>query len=176
MKNKFFALVAPLGLAAVLLAGCSAPQAAPAAHSPAVSATATTPATECGSCDGKPQADHTGPTSPGWDDKSKADALDVATKAMALYNRPKVDGKTWIYDLAQYMTPEAGALYQGVDPANLPAFTTKEPAKLVIDPDNGFGVHVELSTTVGVFDFELLRKAANREWRISHITMPAGLH
>lgn len=176
MKSKLLVLVAPVGLAAVLLAGCSAPQAAPTAQDSAVSATTAATATPCGSCDGKPQADHTGPTDPGWDDKSKAEALDVAAKAMALYNRPKVDGKTWIYDLAQYMTPDAGALYQGVDPGNLPAFTTKGPGKLVIDLDNGFGARVEFSTTVGVYSFELLRKAANREWKINHITLPPGLH
>jgi hypothetical protein len=173
MKSTFSALVVAAGITVALLAGCSTPQAAPAG---AVTAAPTTTATPCGSCNGKPQADHTGPSEPDWDSQSKTNALDVATKAMALYNRPTVDGKTWIFDLAQYMTPDAGALYQGVDPANLPAFTTKQPGKLVVDPSNGFGAHVQFTTTVGVFDFELLRRAADQEWKINHITLPAGLH
>lgn len=173
MKSKFSALVVTAGLTMVLLAGCSAVQTAPAG---ALTATPTTTATPCGSCNGKPQADHTGPAEPDWNAQSKTTALDVATKAMALYNRPTVEAKTWIYDLAQYMTPDAGALYQGVDPANIPAFTTKQPGTLVVDPSNGFGAHVQFTTTVGVFDFELLRRAADQNWKINHITVPPGLH
>ena len=172
MKNRFFSLVMTAGVAVILLVGCAQPAAAPAAQ-----VTAATPsATECGSCDGLPQADHTGVSDPGWNAKAKTDALDVASAAMVLYNRRTVDGKRWIEDLAQYMTHEAGAKYQGVDPANLPVFTTLGPPKLVVDPANGFGAHAQFATSIGVFDFELHRPSANREWKIQYINMPDGFH
>ena len=172
MKNNLIALVAVAGVAVSLVAGCSQPSATPVAQSTVVPA----PATECGSCDGLPQADHTGISNPGWDEKAKTDAVGVASAAMVLYNRPTVEAKRWIYDLAQYMTNEAGAKYQGVDPANLPVFTVKEEPKLVIDPANGFTAHAEFSTTIGVFDLELHRQGANRQWKIQYITMPDGFH
>lgn len=174
MKNRFFGVVATAGFAISLLAGCSQPAPEPVAQPAAATPTAT--ATECGSCDGMPQADHTGISDPGWDVQAEKDAVDVAAKAMVLYNRPAVDGKTWIYDLAQYMTNEAGAKYQGVDPANLPVFKTLGAPKLVIDPANGFAANAEFSTTVGVFDFELRREAAHREWKIQYINLPDGFH
>ena len=171
MKNTLFTVLAAAGITASLLAGCSQPAA------PATQATAATPtATECGSCDGLPQADHTGISDPGWDAQAKKDAVDVVSAAMVLYNRPAVDSKTWIYDLAQYMTNEAGALYQGVDPANLPVFETLGSPKLVVDPANGFAANAEFSTTIGVFDFELARQSAEREWKIRYITLPDGFH
>lgn len=172
MKKTLLTVLAAAGITASLLAGCSQPAAAPAAQ-----VTAAAPsATECGSCDGLPQADHTGVSDPGWDEKAKKDAVTVASAAMVLYNRRTVDGKTWIYDLAQYLTNEAGALYQGVDPANLPVFKTLGPPKLVVDPANGFGAHAEFTTTIGVFDFELRRQSADREWKIQYITLPDGFH
>ncbi|MDO5752450.1 hypothetical protein [Arthrobacter sp.] len=174
MKNRFFSLVTTAGVAVTVLVGCAQPAPAPAAQPLAATLTAT--ATACGSCDGLPQADHTGVSDPGWDKRAKADALEVASKAMVLYNRPAVDGKRWIYDLAQYMTDDAGAKYQGVDPANLPAFTTMGPPKLVIDPANGFAANAQFATTVGVFDFELRRQGGNREWKIQYINMPDGFH
>ena len=174
MKNHLVTALAAAAVTASLLAGCSQPSAAPAAQ--ATTATPSATATECGSCDGLPQADHTGISDPGWDGKAKADAVAVASKAMVLYNRRTVDGKTWIYDLAQYMTNEAGALYQGVDPANLPVFTTLGAPKLVVDPANGFAAHVDFPTTIGVFDFELHRDGANRAWKIQYINMPDGFH
>ena len=174
MKNRFFSLVTTAGVAVTLLVGCSQPAAAPAAQT--IAAPPSASATECGSCDGLPQADHTGVSDPGWDAKAKAGALDVASAAMVLYNRRTVDGKRWIDDLAHYMTNEAGASYQGVDPANLPVFKTLGPPKLVVDPANGFGAHAQFATSIGVFDFELHRPSANREWKIQYINMPDGFH
>ena len=174
MKNRFFSLVTTAGVAVTLLVGCSQPAAAPAAQTTAAVPSAS--ATQCGSCDGLPQADHTGVSDPGWNAQAKTDALDVASAAMVLYNRRTVDGKRWIEDLAYYMTNEAGALYQGVDPGNLPVFTTLGPPKLVVDPANGFGAHAQFATTIGLFDVELHRPSANREWKIQYITMPDGFH
>ncbi|MEO8223036.1 MAG: hypothetical protein ABI563_19910 [Specibacter sp.] len=174
MKNRFFTVLAAAGITASLLAGCSQPAAAPA---PATAATPSAMATTgCGSCDGLPQADHTGVSDPGWDGQAKAAAVAVASEAMVLYNRRTVDSKRWIFDLAQYLTNEAGALYQGVDPGNLPVFKTLGVPKLVVDPANGFAAHAEFSTTIGVFDFELRRQGAEREWKIQYITMPDGFH
>ena len=172
MNTKLIHLLAVASLALPVLSGCSQPPATPAAptESPSVRATA------CGSCDGLPQADHTGISDPGWDEQAKTDAVNIASAAMVLYNRPTLDGKRWIYDLAQYMTNEAGALYQGVDPANLPVFKTLGAPTLVVDPSNGFASHAQFSTTIGVFDFELRRQGAGREWKIQYITLPDGFH
>lgn len=176
MKAKLFQLVTAAGIAVTVLTGCSGQPVTPSAHTVEVSATVTATATQCGSCDGSPQADHTGISDPGWDDQAKTDALDVASQAMILYNRRTVDSKTWIHDLAQYMTNEAGAKYQGVDPANIPVFKTIGAPKLLIDEGNGFAAHVEFPTTIGVFDFDLNRQGANREWKIKYINMPDGFH
>lgn len=178
MKTKTVGGGLAVLVAAVLLTGCrptSSPEPSPA-PSITVSVSSSPSPTECGSCDGEPQADHTGVSGIGWDAAASTAVVKEAVAAMKLFNRPQVKADVWIRDLAGYMTNEAGTAYQNTDPANIPPFKLTGDPKLVVDEKNGYGADVVFSTTIGNFTFKMLRKSAASDFKLNEIAFPAGLH
>lgn len=162
-------------LAAVLVCTACAPVSNTTPAEPPQSTSATAPATL--SAGGKSQAPGgTAPATLGiaWDESSKAAALETATKAMTLYARPTVTDKVWIQELGQFLTAQATADYQYVDPANIPAKKITGPGKLTVDENNGFGCHVVIPTDAGDYDVQLLRSAADKPWQVNRFTPPNG--
>ncbi|MCX8456550.1 hypothetical protein OSR35_20770 [Paenarthrobacter ureafaciens] len=162
-------------LTAVLLCTACSPAASTTPETRSPTATASTEATL--SAGGKSQAP--GGTAPatlgiGWDEASKKDALDTATRAMTLYARPTVTEKVWIQELGQLLTPQAAADYQYVDPANIPVTRITGTGRLIIDESNGFGCHVVFGTNAGDYDVQLLRTAAGKPWQVNRFTPPNG--
>lgn len=169
MKRTLTALTALL-----VCTACTPVSSTPPAE-PSPSASAATSATL--SAGGKPQAPGgTAPATLGiaWDEPSKTSALDTATKAMTLYARPAVTDKVWIQELGQFLTAQAVADYQYVDPANIPATKVTGPGQLNIDESNGFGCHVVFPTDAGDYDVQLLRSAADKPWQVNRFTPPNG--
>jgi hypothetical protein len=155
-------------LAALLVCTACAPVSSSTPAEPSPSASAATL-----SAGGKPQAPGgTAPATLGipWDEASKTAALETATKAMTLYARPTVTDKEWIQELGQFLTAQATADYQYVDPANIPVTKLTGTGQLRIDENNGFGCHVVFPTDAGDYDVQLLRSAADKPWQVNRFT------
>lgn len=165
----------PLLVLATVLActACTPASSTTPAGPPASTPTAAAPVSL--STGGQPQAPGgTAPATLGipWDQASRTAALATATKAMALYARPKAPAAAWIQDLGQLMTPQAAADYQDTDPAGIPATRITGTGQLRIDPGNGYGCHAVVPTDAGDYDVQLLRTAAGAPWQVNRITPP----
>lgn len=108
-----------------------------------------------------------------WDDESKTEAAEVATRAMADYARPQAEATQWANDFAHWLTPQATADYSTVDPANIPATRVTGRATLAVDESNGYGVTVTVPTDIGPYAVQLLRTAKDSSWKVNRLTPPA---
>lgn len=169
-------MIRPLtALAAALLCTACAPAATTAPASQPVTASATPSAAASLSAGGRPQAPGGTvlPTSGiAWDEESKTEAADVATRAMADYARLGTDATQWANDFARWLTPQATADYSTVDPANVPVSRVTGPATLAVDESNGYGVTVTVPTNIGPYAVQLLRSSEDSTWKVNRLTPP----
>lgn len=169
-------MIRPLtALAAALLCTACAPAATTAPASQPVTASATPSAAASLSAGGRSQAPGGTilPTSGiAWDEESKTEAADVATRAMADYARPGTDATQWANDFARWLTPQAAADYSTVDPANVPVSRVTGPATLAVDESNGYGVTVTVPTNIGPYVVQLLRSSKDSIWKVNRLTPP----
>lgn len=108
-----------------------------------------------------------------WDDAARQAAIDVATRAMTDFARPRTEATRWANDFARWLTPQATADYSGVDPATIPASTVTGPAALAVDEANGYGVTATVATDIGPYRVQLLRTSQDAPWKVNRLTPPA---
>lgn len=172
MKNKFIGLVAAGGITVALLAGCGGPGATPAGQVSGESTTATASATPCGSCDGQPQADHTGPSVLVMDAEATDAATASASAVMAAYtaNKPKEE---WFASLAPLLTTQYAEDAQYIEPSRLPV--RKITSGPVLEPgvSTGYQVRAGFVTNAGDWVVILTRSSASAPWLASNV-LPAA--
>ncbi|WP_211878332.1 hypothetical protein [Pseudarthrobacter albicanus] len=163
-------------LAAVLLCAACAPAATTGPASSPATASASPSAPVSLSAGGRSQVPGgTVPPTSGiaWDEESKTEAAEVATRAMADYARPQAEATQWANDFARWLTPQATADYSTVDPGNKPAFRVTGRATLAVDESNGYGVTVTVPTDAGRYALQLLRTSKDSTWKVNRLTPPA---
>lgn len=171
MKNKFVTVAAAVSLAAVLVAGCSGPKDTPGAEPLAASATTARPA-DCGSCDGSPQADHTG--SPVLDlDAAAVDAAKAtANEVMAAYTATKPKGE-WFAALAPLITTEYAQEAQYIEPSRLPVKKLVSGPVVGAEVSTGYQVRAKYETNAGPWVVILTRVSDSAPWLASNV-LPAA--
>jgi hypothetical protein len=165
-------------LTAVLLCtSCASAANTPSAPQSPTSSTATASAPTSLSAGGQSQAPG-GIVPPtlgiSWDEDSKKAAVDVASKAMAAFARPKAEATQWANDFARWLTPHATAAYSAVDPANIPVSKVTGPATLAVDETNGYGVIATVPTDIGPYKVHLLRASQDSPWKVNRLTPPSS--
>jgi hypothetical protein len=162
-------------LAAVLL--CTACTACAPAATTATASTASPSAPPSLSAGGRSQAPGgTAPPTSGiaWDEESKTEAAEVASRAMTDYASPQAEATQWANDFARWLTPQATADYSTVDPANIPVTRVTGPAVLALDETNGFGVMAAVPTNAGTYTVQLLRTGKDAPWKVNRLTPPSS--
>ena len=164
-------------LLALALTGCAAAPAASTVH-PDLSASAAATASASVSLSAGDRTQAPGGTSPptlgvSWDKVSKTAALDVATRAMTLYARPKVSAPAWIEDLRPLLTPQAAQDYTDVDPSTIEiaSFGTGE---LVVDETNGYAALARFGSSHGSYEVILHRNGADQLWKVVRFNVPGS--
>ena len=164
-------------LLALALAGCATSPAASAPHpggSPPAGPTAS--ASVSLSAGDRPQAPGgTPPATLGvaWDAASKAAALDVATRAMTLYARPRVSPRAWIADLRPLLTAQAAQDYTDVDPSSI-QITSFGTGELVVDEANGYAASARFGSPQGAYVVVLHRDGAEAPWKVVRFKIPGS--
>lgn len=164
-------------LAAMLLFTACAPAATISLAEPSVTASTVLSVPASLSAGGRPQAPG-GTVRPttgiSWDEESKREAVDVATRAMTDYAQPKEEAGRWANDFARWLTPQATADYSTVDPAIIPVSRVTGRATLSVDESNGYGVTVTVLTDIGRYTVQLLRTSKDSTWKVNRLTPPAS--
>lgn len=168
MKFQGLGLLVAAGVTVALLTGCSPAVAPIQASTPATSA-----ATECGSCDGQPQAEHSGPSSLTLDQASEDAAVDAAVKVMGAYTdtgKPKED---WFTSLAPLITTGFAQDAQYIQPPRLTARTVRSAGSVLPSavPD-GHQVRVVFTTNAGDWVVVMTRTSGSAPWLASNV-LPA---
>lgn len=168
MKTTFSKLAAAAGLTSVLLAGCSAPAPAPTATTTAVATVSATP-TPCGSCDGKPQAEHTGPANITLTAEAQTTALTAASEVMAAYTNTGLERDAWWAALAPLLTTGFATSAQYIQPSRLPVHELRSGPQPVQGQLNGYQVRASFETNDGSWTVIMTRTSATAPWLASNI-------
>jgi hypothetical protein len=108
-----------------------------------------------------------------WDGASKAAALEIATRAMALYARPGVSAQAWITDLRPLLTPQAAQDYTDVDPSRI-GITSFGAGELVVDETNGYAANVRFGSPAGGYEVVLHRNGGGQPWKVVRFNLPGS--
>lgn len=110
-----------------------------------------------------------GTTGFAWDDRTRAQAVDVATRAMTAFARPQLSQSQWWDGIAPYLTFTASAAYSTVNVHNIPASAVIGPARLV-DTSVDMLAIVEIPTNAGTYAVLLQKLSADKPWLVERIT------
>lgn len=168
-RQKVSAAVAAVS-AVLMLAACSSGTSA--GDATATGAARPSPAGTVGQyrqvAPGAPEA-----SSVAWDQASEDAALDVATKAMALYARPSVGDREWLADLKPLLAPAAAEDYAYVDPANIP-ISTFGAGDLAVDESNGYAATARFGSPAGTYGVQLHRTGKDAPFKVVRFVVPDG--
>lgn len=168
MTTRLFKLAAGAGLTSMLLVGCSAPAPSPTPATTAVATVSATP-TPCGSCDGKPQAEHTGPANITLTPEAQTAALAAAKEAMTAYTNTGLDRDAWWAGLAPLLTTGFAANAKYIQPSRLPVREFRAGPMPVEGQLNGYQVRATFETNAGSWTVIMTRTSATAPWLASNI-------
>jgi hypothetical protein len=109
---------------------------------------------------------------PVWNEASENAARSVALSVMNDFARVDRDADAWSNALARWLTPQAASDFVNTDPAEVPVRDVIGPPKLIVDPNNGFGVTAIVPTDAGEYTVRLLRQSAEHPWKVTRIAPP----
>ncbi|MGT2464193.1 hypothetical protein [Sinomonas atrocyanea] len=168
MLQKTRAAVA--GAALALACAACAPAAPTAQTAQAPSATPTPSWTASLSGGEHAQAQSAPPLPvPSWDAAGEQSAKDTASKAMALFARPRVDQRQWITDLAPMLSPAYRTEAEYINPARVPVSRVLSGPALQASPGDPMTVKAVFTTDAGEWVVLLHRTAAAQPWLVQDV-------
>ena len=104
-----------------------------------------------------------------WDAASEQSAKDTASKAMALFARPRVDQRQWITDLAPMLSPAYRTEAEYINPARVPVSKVLSGPALKASSGDPMTVKAVFTTDAGEWVVLLHRTAAAQPWLVQDI-------
>ncbi|MBL0887340.1 hypothetical protein [Myceligenerans indicum] len=124
----------------------------------------------------EPEFDHDGePTTQveaAWDDGVRASAREAATAAVTAFSDVDQPADSWWTELSPLLTPQARAVYEDVDPRNVPVREVTGPA-LVVDESAVLLTEVTVPTDIGDYTVVLVRADGGSPWLAERIGPPS---
>lgn len=171
----------PVLAAALVLSGCSTPDAEPSATSTPSSSSATARASGAGTETAAPSSDPmleesgdgdsntAAPAAPIAGDDDRSHAASVASAAFAAFIARDRDATAWIAALAPYLTPTALEAYRHTDPRRVTA--TRIQSTAVVPTDSAALARVHVVADDGTW-LVILSRASGQDWRVERFVPP----
>jgi hypothetical protein len=163
-------MAAAAGAALALACAACAPAAPAAQTAQATSATPTPSWTAPLSGGEHAQAPSAPPLPvPPWDAASEQSAKEAASRAMALFARPRVAQRQWITDLAPMLSPAYRTEAEYINPARVPVSRVLSGPALQASPGDPMTVKAVFTTDAGKWVVLLHRTAPAQPWLVQDI-------
>ncbi|GAB4087268.1 hypothetical protein GCM10028784_38980 [Myceligenerans cantabricum] len=107
-----------------------------------------------------------------WDDDVRAAARAAATATLTAFSDADRSADAWWKDLSPLLTPQARAVYEDIDPRNVPVREVTGAAK-VADESSTLLTEVTVPTDVGAYTVMLVRADGGSPWLAEQIRPPS---
>lgn len=170
MRTLSITAAAAIASGALLLAGCTSPD----AQQPAATST-TSPSSTATFAPDQPDVsdDQDLVDEPAAAEQSKADAITAATATMTAFARPDLSEAEWWNGLLPHLSQEGAAAYEGTLPENIPVTAVTGDAT-VLEGATDVIVLVEVPTDAGAYVITLTRSDASQPWLAERIRPKQG--
>ncbi|WP_123812779.1 hypothetical protein [Myceligenerans xiligouense] len=107
-----------------------------------------------------------------WDEDIRAAARTTASAAVTAFSDVDQSADDWWKGLSPLLTPQAKAVYEDVDPRNVPVRQVTGPAS-VVDESSTLLTEVTVPTDVGDYTVMLVRADGGSPWLAEQIRPPS---